>query len=482
MAVAAAPVFRIFRLIGSMGASSAAADSSGGGRGRGDYFNAETQGELEFAVTARLELRWDVAKAVVVCADGTGNTSSTGISNVYRLIELLALDDPRRQVVVYDQGIGTPASGLRAARALERRPDAKAFHVIDGPVALAPLDRPVRLIQMALGLGLKRNVRQLYRALAERYDKDDTVYLFGFSRGAFTVRALAGLIHRCGLPQKTSADFDLLFQEAWRHFTPMQYNTDAVDEWRRRRDQRDCVIHFLGVWETVKSYGGLRPILLPHLRHNPIVRTVRHAIALDEKRGWYNVTTWGRLDQDRAAAMTRVPKSDRDDIETQDIREVWFRGCHSDVGGGDEQESTAIIARQWMLGEACDSQLAFLSQGGQPLAINDEGRRFLARALHATVSKIPPTDVGHDAAIVHESLTRFWALADLIPRREIDNSGTWPCLRAQRPGEWHAYRSPELFLRDGAVAFHESVGDLPCGREARIVGTRLLPDVDRTVA
>src|SRR5512147_259111 len=133
-----------------------------------------------------------MAKAIVVCADGTGNTSSTGVSNVYRLIELLALNDPQRQVVVYDQGIGTPPSGLRAARALERRPDTTAFHVLDGSIPLGPLDRVVRLIQMAFGIGLRRNVRQLYRALAERYDQDDTVYLFGFSRGAFTVRALAG--------------------------------------------------------------------------------------------------------------------------------------------------------------------------------------------------------------------------------------------------------------------------------------------------
>jgi len=423
-----------------------------------------------------------MAKAIVICSDGTGNTSSAGISNVYRLCKLLALDDPCRQVVVYDQGIGTRRSGLRDARECERRPDATGFHVLDGPLRLGPINYLLRPIEMAFGIGLERNVKQLYRALAERYEDGDTVYLFGFSRGAFTVRALAGLIYRCGLPQKHAADFSALFREAWNLFTPMQndkeYDKDRVEEWRRRRDQRPCVIHFLGVWDTVKSYGGLRPRLLPHLRHNPIVKSVRHAIALDEKRGWFNVTTWGRLDLDRKGAMTRIDCTDhRTAIEDQDIREVWFRGCHSDIGGGDEEEVTAVIARQWMLGEACDPELKFVKEeGGRRLALTAEGRDFLARPLAITVPKIPPEEKGDQSPVIHESLKRFWSFVDLIPRLEIDNSGQWPCRRPQTPGELHAHRSPELFLRDGVVSLHESVGDLPHGRKARVVGTRAWTD------
>src|SRR4029453_18858692 len=59
---------------------------------------------------------------------------------------------------------------------------------------------------------------------------------------------------------------------------------------------RECRIRFLGLWDTVKSYGGLRRVMCAHLRHNPIVDTVRHALALDEQRGWFDATTWGRLD------------------------------------------------------------------------------------------------------------------------------------------------------------------------------------------
>ncbi len=136
-------------------------------------------------------------------------------------------------------------------------------------------------------------------------------------------------------------------------------------------------------------------------------------------------------------------------LGVKDIREVWFRGCHSDVGGGDEEEVTAVIARQWMFSEACDPDLQFVKEGGQRLVISDEGRRFLAAPLAMKVPKSLLEHSTNDRPSIHESLTRFWSFVDLIPRLEIDNSGTWPCRRAQKPGELHALRSPELLLRDG---------------------------------
>ena len=103
----------------------------------------------------------------------------------------------------------------------------------------------------------------MYRALVDCYEKDDTVYLFGFSRGAFTVRALAGLVHRCGLAPKNTAWFGLRFWEMWwRRYRPMKFDRDEMRRWREARGHRSCSIHFVGVWDTVKSYGGLRPILV----------------------------------------------------------------------------------------------------------------------------------------------------------------------------------------------------------------------------
>lgn len=420
-----------------------------------------------------------MAKSIVICSDGTGNSSGKGVSNVYRLVGLLALDNPTRQLVVYDQGIGTPCKGLREAKTLARSPEGKALRVLPGPL-LGPVSFLLRPLESTVGIGLYRNVKQLYRALVDHYDEGDTVYLFGFSRGAFTVRALAGLIHRCGLAKKGGAWFGVLFWQIWwRRYKPMKFDRAEMKDWRDRRGQRACEIHFLGVWDTVKSYGGLRPIMLPHLRHNPIVKHVRHAIALDEKRGWFDVTTWGRLDSDLDKAMTRLAPHEREAIERQDILEVWFRGCHSDVGGGDKEEVTAEIARQWMLSEArrvdikADAERDSESPQLSELALNGHGTRFLAVPLSKRVPK-KPLDTPDEVPQIHESLTRFWSFVDLIPRLVIDNSDVWPRRRRQKKGELHAYRSPELLVRQGTVVVHESVNDLPFGRQASVAPTYVL--------
>jgi hypothetical protein len=267
----------------------------------------------------------------------------------------------------------------------------------------------------------------------------------------------------------------------WRRYRPMQFDRDEMRRWREARGHRSCCIHFVGVWDTVKSYGGLRPILLPHLRHNPIVRHVRHAIALDEKRGWFNVTTWGRLDSDLDKGMTRLDRDERAAIEKQDILEVWFRGCHSDVGGGDEEEVTAAIARQWMLSEARRADVNARQEAARgsppavtaPLHINADGREFLAVPLSKKVSRTSPAKADDQAPRVHESLSRFWAFIDLIPRLEIDNSDVWPRRRRQRKDELHAFRRPELLVREGLVSVHDSVEDVPFGRKARVVSTHV---------
>ncbi|MGH8653244.1 MAG: T6SS phospholipase effector Tle1-like catalytic domain-containing protein [Gammaproteobacteria bacterium] len=92
--------------------------------------------------------------------------------------------------------------------------------------------------------------------------------------------------------------------------------------------------------------------MLPHLRHNPHVKIVRHALALNERHSWFNATTWERLDSDEQGAALRLTKIELDELKKQDIEEAWFRGCHSDIGGGDVEEVTARIALRWMLGEA----------------------------------------------------------------------------------------------------------------------------------
>jgi uncharacterized protein (DUF2235 family) len=391
-----------------------------------------------------------MTRNIVICSDGTGNSFQRHESNVARLVQHLALDDHHAQVVVYDQGIGTDA---RRWREIEQYAatiaDPRALSVLRGPheSRLRPAEWSGLVLGLAFGYGLAENVRQMYQSLAALYDAGDRVFLFGFSRGAFTVRVLAGLLYRCGLARRERHDDNGLFDGAWALYQSMQPARDRVTEFRAAERQRECPIRFLGVWDTVKSYGGLRPVMLPHLRHNPIVHTIRHALALDEQRGWFDVTTWGRLDLDLVpgGAWSRLSDAERTAIAAQDIAEVWFRGCHSDVGGGNGCPTTERIALRWMLGEAVP----------KGVAINEVGRGLLAPSQEPEETQ------------VHESHTAAWRAVETVPRLTIDNSGTWPRrVWAQAP---NAPREPLKLVRDGRVSVHETVAMLDSVPPDRLV-------------
>lgn len=295
-----------------------------------------------------------MARNIVICSDGTGNTFDKSVSNVTRLIKLLALNNRQEQIVLYDQGMGTNARRLEAIKEYRKSiPDQTSLEILDGPKEwrFKPAGLPARLFGLVGGYGFKANVREMYQKLSQLYESpDDKIHLFGFSRGAFTVRALAGLLYRCGLPGKNVENFEACFGEAYHLYKPMVQDSKKIAAFRKKYSHvRDCTIHFLGIWDTVKSYGGICPIILPHLRHNPHVKILRHALALNERRSWFNATTWGRLDLDDKGAVLRLAKTELDELKRQDIEEVWFRGCHSDIGGGDVEEVTATIALRWML-------------------------------------------------------------------------------------------------------------------------------------
>jgi uncharacterized protein (DUF2235 family) len=354
-----------------------------------------------------------MTRAIVICADGTGGTFK-GRSNVVRMIECLDLTDPTQQVVVYDQGIGTTdppkqeytdAPGLRILRSDRRS------------------SRLAKWLGLAFGYGLRENVKQLWCALIELGPTgDDELVFLGFSRGAFTVRALAGMLYRCGLPE-ASGNLDQAFTVAWRQYRPMHPRRPPGHVASGQRP----TIAFLGLFDTVKSYGGVVPRMLPHLRHNPVVAHVRHALAIHEQRAWFQATTWGWLDDDQTAegAASRLDPATKDALSSQDIREVWFTGSHNDIGAGD-------ITLRWMLSECantCDHLR--LSQRGSDLAAAEEP---------AQVSRIT------------DSWSCRWRWAEWVPRLTIDNSGPWP---RRRPTIGHdGARRPETLLRNDAIWAH----------------------------
>jgi uncharacterized protein (DUF2235 family) len=337
------------------------------------------------------------AKTIVICSDGTGNTYSGVESNVLRLYRLVLKDDPG-QVACYDPGLGT------LPRAAGRN----------------PLRRRLRhYSELMFGNGAIENVTQLYRFLMRVYEPDDRVFLFGFSRGAFTVRALAGLLHVSGLVR--SGDDHLveyatglyetseqrikraLRQQGRKHFSATETDHAILDlaaSQFKSTLSRPCSVTFMGIWDTVKAYGWMLPRSFPALRHNPSVTMVRQAVALDERRGVFQVTGWG--DRRPATVDGRIP-----------ILEVWFAGDHSDVGGGHESGNTALsdATLNWMLGEAT---AAGLKLKGDP-------------ATRKEVNKIASGSLLAPEAVKHDLPRKSWRWRVPLPRVELNNRAYPPC-------------------------------------------------------
>lgn len=279
-------------------------------------------------------------KRLIVCSDGTWNTPEQeeddlpSPTNVVRLRNAVAPADVagNRQVVYYHTGVGT-----------------------EGSVA-------ARMAGGMYGEGLGKNVQSAYAWLGSNYEPGDAIYLFGFSRGAYTVRSLGGFIGRCGLPVLTG----LSPAETWKRvdvaFTRGYRKGADPSKWRKDdwawRDAADVPIHFIGVWDTVGANGVPDDMALLNLldraddwrfydtRLGAHVRQARHALAMDEMRASFTPTLW--TDEHGDA----IYDDDR-------IKQRWFPGVHSDVGGGYEASGLSNAALEWMIGEASEAGIAF---------------------------------------------------------------------------------------------------------------------------
>ena len=288
-------------------------------------------------------------KTIVLFADGTGN-SSAGMfkTNVWRMYE--AVDhgpcppDKRPQLAYYADGVGT--SGFR----------------------------PLALLGGAFGLGLKRNVLDIYKYVCRNYREGDDIYAFGFSRGAFTIRLLVSMMASEGLvPATSEAALDTQSRSTYRqfrsHFLPrrLRWPTHVL---RRLRNVADRLfgneggkssniyptIRFVGVWDTVSAYGGPTNTLtraidnwvyslhLPGYVLHERIECARHALALDDAREAFHPILWDE-GPERDLVEKGIVSPDR-------LQQVWFAGMHADVGGGYPDDSLSYVPLLWMLEEA----------------------------------------------------------------------------------------------------------------------------------
>jgi uncharacterized protein (DUF2235 family) len=308
-----------------------------------------------------------MARKIILLSDGTGNSASKiWRTNVWRTFESLDLSNSN-QVAFYDDGVGTSSF------------------------------KPLAILGGAFGYGLKRNVLDLYKFVCRNYRsaddyarvpsdassntqnlEDDEIYGFGFSRGAFTIRVVVGLIADQGLVSySTEQELDRKVVEAYRAYRAKHFHsTFGIENIGRlirsifvgaSHDETERPvqsIRFLGLWDTVAAYGlpvdewtrgiskWIWPLELPGRQLSSKVERACHAVCLDDERTTFQPVLWDE-------SLQPDPASGTWPAESQRISQVWFAGVHSNVGGGYPDDSLAQVPLTWMMHEAEKAGLQF---------------------------------------------------------------------------------------------------------------------------
>ncbi|WP_421866513.1 DUF2235 domain-containing protein [Motiliproteus sp.] len=368
---------------------------------------------------------------LIVCCDGTWNDPNNeddevpAPTNVRKLFEAIDLDgDNPSQLSRYQSGVGT--GGL-------------VDKVMGGMV----------------GYGLGEDIRDCYQWLSDKYQHDDRLYLFGFSRGAFTARSLAGMIGRYGLidfSRHPGQPRDSLVKQVYRKG---YRNGEVLDEGIHFHPD-SCAVAFVGVWDTVGALGIPNDKSLLNIFDNPEkyqfhnvalgdhIGQARHAVALNEKRGSFTPTLW---------------KSDRTDGS---LKQLWFPGVHSDVGGGYKETGLSDGALEWMIQEAKEQGVVLSPPMLQQIKPDPQGLEHdshvgAMKALVSAPRSIP--DLDHNRSALHASVTERRRRAPLnqgryLPTRAFNGQPIEIDIYAKHPWNWTG-----IFLEAGQCYRFSATGE-----------------------
>lgn len=331
---------------------------------------------------------------LVVCADGTWNTPEQKEhdipvpTNVVKIFNSIAKTDAAgsEQPKYYHPGVGTDGTWWE------------------------------KLAGGSVGVGLGKNIRSAYKWLCANYRPGDRIFLFGFSRGAYTVRSLAGMIGYCGLLDLSDLDDDALWsrievayekgyrkrkkREEWAkgwHFHPEE--TLMCENGKKRKY---IPIHFLGVWDTVGALGipnnfailNLLNSIKKYAFHDTALGCnmlhACHAVAIDEKRASFSPTLWSNTQKRKR------------------VKQIWFPGVHANVGGGYIDTGLSDIALKWMIDEAKKAGLAFRKEmleqiHPDTLGILYDSMEGVFKHLRAAPRSVPPIVEKSSGKLVHPS-------------------------------------------------------------------------------
>lgn len=327
-----------------------------------------------------------MGKNIVLCFDGTGNTfeNPDADSNVVKLYSSLIID--AGQVGYYHPGVGTMGA-----------PNADSWAGKEWS----------RIKGLAFGAGLLDIVGDAYRYLMDTYADGDQIFVFGFSRGAYAARAFASVIHVFGLLCAGNHGCIPYILRMYSKRTRLAnqkketFETDESFKWEFSHKE-EVRIRFCGLWDTVSSYGWVyHPIKLPFEGRNPIIDIGRHAVSIHERRCYYQDNLWGQS------------------YPGQDIRQVWFCGVHSDVGGSYPEKESGLskIPLEWLFVEA--------QKAG--VRINDTKAKIVLGNGRPVppVSGLPAYVTADPNACCHKSLHGVWWLAEFLPHKGTPGSGLY---------------------------------------------------------
>jgi uncharacterized protein (DUF2235 family) len=271
-------------------------------------------------------------KRIITCSDGTWNKPSTTHkgkpirTNVQKIFDLICKRDDRNilQIKYYDQGIGAEGNWF------------------------------TRTFEGATGKGIDNNIMDAYKFIVWNYEPGDEIYLFGFSRGAYTARSLAGLIRKSGIIKKNDLNLLSRAYQLYRNHDAGPESDEAV-EFRKHNSFDVYNIKFIGVWDTVGSLGiplhlfqwfNRKKYSFYDTTLSSIVQYAYHAISIDERRGNFKPTLW-ELSHNKARDFEQV------------LEQRWFAGVHSNVGGGYPDEGLSDIALKWITEKAAETGLGY---------------------------------------------------------------------------------------------------------------------------
>lgn len=311
-------------------------------------------------------------KNIVIFSDGTGQEGGVGNNtNVYKLFNMV-LDRSPEQIAFYDRGLGT------------------GFRKLSGSIA---------------GMGIAKNISECYRFIFDNYEAQDQIYLFGFSRGATTVRSLSSFVQHFGILPKSRPE---LIKKAYKIYKIGNYDKmkKAARRFIKRHHTMWTRVKFLGVWDTVAVLGlpikSLDILIdrIPFLKHNyhnlrlsDAVENAYQALAIDDERKTFHPKIW-----------------DPEILSYQKIRQVWFCGMHTDVGGGYKEQGLSDLALDWMVRQAKNHGLKMYPNHQVVLTADSNGIMHNSRGSFFTKfyrkkPRIWPHET-HGVPVVHESVVQ----------------------------------------------------------------------------